>query len=239
MFAIDRAAVSATPDPADLAVKSACASGWYVNPDEADRKPEALEAGFRFTGDDLVHHAATGTVADLAAGTFVAAPAPDQPSFFSVEVRNPDNTGYATLRWNAAASKWTMVTGGQAYENATAAGLVAMTTPPKSSALMSFGVGYTKNPPGTVAVTVSKVTFKGQAYDLTCAPKPTTSSQSSAASASAKPSTSASTAGATLPLTGASDNPVPWLIGAGLVLLVAGTAAVLSVRRASRIEYRA
>lgn len=192
MIAVSNATAAATTKDTPLC------TGWYVNPDELDRAPTQKWNGMEFKGDDLIHHTATGTVADLAAGTFVAAPAPDQPSFFSVEVRNGDGTGYATLRWNTDTLKWNMVTGGQFYENATAAGVVAMTTPPKSSTLLSFGVGYTKNPPGTVTTLVKSVTFKGTKYELSCKPAQSSSSSGSASasasgSSSSKPPTQSST----------------------------------------------
>ena len=203
--------------------------GWYVNPDETDRKPTPTVGGLEFAGDDLIHHAAGGTVADLAKGTFVASPAPDQPSFFSVEVRNADGTGYATLRWDTTRNKWVMVTGGQVYENASPAGLVAMTTPAKSSTLMSFGVGYTKNPPGTVTTVVKSVTFAGKTYDLTCAPAASASSSASASStASAAPSTSTEATAASLPVTGA---PTGLLLAIGGLVTAAGAGLFLTARR--------
>lgn len=161
--------------------------GWYVNDDENDRKPTATAAGLKFEGNDLIHHGAAGTLENVGAGSFTASPAPDQPSFFSVEVRNDDGSGYATLRWNTTTSKWNMVTGGQFYENTSASSLVLMTNPAKSNKLLSFGVGYTNSPPGTVATTVSKVTFKGIDYPLTCMPpvQPTPSASSKSPSASA------------------------------------------------------
>lgn len=228
-------AARATPPPSFETCSNL--EGWYVNPDETSRRPIATEAGLKFVGNDLVHHATAGTVEGLAAGTFVAAPAPDQPSFFSVEVRNADGTGYATLRWNTATGKWNMVTGGSFYENATAAGLVAMTTPAKSSALMSFGIGYTNSPPGTVDTVAKSVTFKGKAYDLTCAPAPSASASAST-SASAGPATCSTCHARTdsdqLPLTGV---PVGAVIAVGLVLLVGGALAIwAAVRRRPRFD---
>ncbi len=149
--------------------------GWFVNPDEADREPTRTYGGFVFESTDLIHHNAPAglTTADLDSGDFTATPTPDQPSFFSVEVVNADNSGYATLRYNRMSHQWDMVTGGQLYSNADPDKLVEMTTPPKSKNVVRFGVGYTKNPAGTVKTTVSVVSFQGKEYKLGCV-KPTT-----------------------------------------------------------------
>ncbi len=229
-------AASATPSTAPSAPAlsfKACPNldgKWYVNPDEEGRRPIVTAAGLKFEGNDLVHHGATGPVEGLNPGSFAASPAPDQPSFFSVEVRNGDGSGYATLRWNTTTSKWNMVVAGTFYENANAADLVKMTTPPRSSSLLSFGVGYTNSPPGTVDTTVSSVTFKGVKYDLTCKPAP---SQSASGSASAQTSASRSVAPVPvaqegLPVTGA---PVPLILGSAAALLVVGVGAVWLSRR--------
>lgn len=177
-------AAGATPPATTVAP---CLDGWYVNPDETHRKPTLTTQGLKFEGNQLVHHGATGSIEGLTGGSFVASPEPDQPSFFSVEVRNADGSGYATLRWNPATSKWSMVVSGTLFENSSASELVKMSTPAKSSFLLSFGVGYTNNPPGTVATVVSSVTFRGTTYSLKCA---SSSSSSSSASASASSSSS-------------------------------------------------
>jgi hypothetical protein len=169
-------------------------AGWYVNGDEADRKPEATAAGLKFEPADLIHHAVTGvTVETLTPGDYVAAPAPDQASFFSVEVRDVDGSGYATLRYNRSTHLWNLVTGGQFYEHANPAILVDMPPVDRSHQVISFGVGYTKNPPGTVTTVVSRVTFNGNSYPLTCAPPTTSPTASASASQSASVSPSAST----------------------------------------------
>jgi hypothetical protein len=141
-------------------------NGWYVNPDEADRKPTPGEKGLVFSGDDLIHHAITLSTDTLTSGAYTASPAPDQPSFFSVEVRDSDGSGYATLRWNASSHLWDMTTGGQTYSNANPTALVL--SKGKSKNVFSFGVGYTKNPPGTVTTTVASVSFNGQVWKLDC-----------------------------------------------------------------------
>lgn len=167
-------AAVAVPSPASAAVD--CVSGpvgWTVNADEGDRMPTPTPAGLKFEGNDLIHHATTGTVETLTPGSFAAAPAPDQDSFFSVEVYGTDG-GYGTLRWNTTTHKWNLTTGGQFYENADPAALVDMPTVHRSHKVVSFGVGYTANPPGTVATVVSSVTFAEKTYSLGCT-KPTVS----------------------------------------------------------------
>jgi hypothetical protein len=207
-------------------------AGWYVNGDEADRKPEATAAGLKFEPADLIHHAVTGvTVETLTPGDYVAAPAPDQASFFSVEVRDVDGSGYATLRYNRSTHLWNLVTGGQFYEHANPAILVDMPPVDRSHQVISFGVGYTKNPPGTVTIVVKSVTFGGKTYELSCAPKPSTSASSSA-SASASPSSSTSTTPtAGLPVTGARTGA---LIGFAAGLLALGGLLYLGARRRHR-----
>lgn len=232
------APASATPSTPPGPSFETCANlkGWYVNPDETLRRPVVTEAGLKFVGNDLVHHGATGSVSDLAPGSFVASPAPDQPSFFSVEVRNGDGSGYATLRWNNSTSKWNMVTGGTFYENASAAVLVTLPEPDKSSSLLSFGVGYTNSPPGTVDTVVSSVTFRGVKYDLTCKPKPSASASASQSATAAPSASTTPVANPGLPVTGA---PVPFVIGAGIVLVALGVGAVVLSRRRNNIQTEA
>lgn len=143
-------------------------AGRSVNPDETPREPEPTVAGLKFEPADLIHHGITGVTTDtLTPGTYVASPAPDQPSFFSVEVYGGTAGSYGTLRWNPSNNKWSMVAnGGTFYEDANATAVV--TAAGKSKTVVSFGVGYTLNPPGTVTTTVSSVTFNGTTYSLTC-----------------------------------------------------------------------
>jgi LPXTG-motif cell wall-anchored protein len=232
--------------PADVAA-SCTTPQWFVNPDEGDREPKRTEAGLVFTGTDLIHHDAPGglTVDTLEPGTFVASPAPDQPSFFSVEVAGTGTpSGYATLRWDASAGTWGMTTGGNFYENADPAELVKMTDPDKATTVVRFGVGYTKAPPGSVETTVSSVTFMGKTYDLTCKPKPTatptatptgsaTPKPTGSSSATPRPSGSSSSpaapvAGPTLPVTGPS---MGLLISLGGAVIILGAVAIAATRR--------
>lgn len=175
--------------------------GWFVNADEdgnevppsdkVDRRPEAKTTGFEFKDADLIHHKVEGVVKvdDMTtAGTFTVGATPDQPSFFSVEVGEAGSyAGYATLRWDATEGKWIMVTGGQSYKHASASELVKMTTPAKSSNVLTFGVGYTLNPKGTVTTVVSKVKFQGKDYSMACSEpvKPTASPTSASPTSSA------------------------------------------------------
>jgi hypothetical protein len=183
--ALPVAVPSVDPNPCGVA-------GWYVNPDEADREPTRTYDGFVFESADLIHHAAPAglTTATLSPGHFLVAAGsslPDQPSFFSVEVSGDDG-GYATLRYNRITLKWDMVTGGQFYSNADPSALVDMPPVKRSHKVVSFGVGYTANPPGTVKTTVKSVSFQGKAYSFAC-PKP---SPTQSPTASPTPSTSTS-----------------------------------------------
>lgn len=190
-------------------------SGWYANADEQTRLPEPTTGGLKFSGNQLIHHATATTVEHLSPGSYVAHPAPDQPSFFSVEVINTDGTGYATLRFDATAGKWTMVTGGQLYSNADSALLVDMPASHKSHRVVSFGVGYTANPPGTVTTVVSSVSFGRRYYSLRCKPAPATSSASPSASASASASPSASASASASPSASPSSSPAGAVVTAG------------------------
>jgi hypothetical protein len=231
-------------------------SGWYTNGDEGDRLPEATTDGFKFENTDLMHHAITGlTTDDLDPGTFTASPAPDQDSFFSVEVYSGTGT-YATLRWNTTTSKWNMVTGGSFYENTDPSALVEMVTPNKSKTVVSFGVGYTQNPPGTVATTVTKVSFNGKDYNLVC-PEPSTPVSSSPTSGSPSPTktskppttvpttTKSSSSAAALPVGNNSGSGLPvtgpsiGIIVAVSLLLVAGGGALLIATRRRRNQFEA
>ena len=244
------AAAAATTTTPAAAAASCTTPAWFVNPDETDREPARTEAGLVFTGDDLIHHDAPAglTVDDLSPGTFAALPAPNQPSFFSVEVAGTGTpSGYATLRWDPAAAKWGMVTGGQFYEHADPAELVKMTDPDKATTVVRFGVGYTKNPPGIVATTVTAVTFAGKTYDLTCKPDPEptatpSGTPSGSPSATSKPSASSSStpavpvAGPTLPVTGPSMGA---LVGVGAGVLVIGACLVVAATRRRRATFEA
>lgn len=212
-------------------------AGWYANPDEQDRLPEPASAGLKFHGKDdthagnaLIHHAADTTVEALTHGTFTASPAPDQESFFSVEVSGSDG-GYGTLRWNTTTSKWNLVTGGQFYENTDPAKLVDMPPAHRSHHVVSFGVGYTANPPGTVTTVVSSVSFGGKTYDLTCKPAPSSSSASpstsASASASASVSSNPSASGSSSPAAGAVTTTSP-AVGGGLAITGPGTALIVA-----------
>jgi hypothetical protein len=231
--------------------------GWFVNDDETDRKPEATVAGLKFEPADLIHHQTSVALADLEPGTFTASPAPDQPSFFSVEVR--DTTGaYGTLRHDG--DKWSITIGaGTGPDGPATAGTFSDASPvdlldgkvtkwgefTETTKAVTFGVGYTKNPPGTVTTVVSSVTFGPKTYPLTCVQA--SSSASASASSSASPSTtgsaSPSTTGSARPSTTTSAVPgaVPSLpvtgpsmgvlIGGGLTVLLGGLALTLAARR--------
>lgn len=188
--------------------------GWFVNPDEADRAPERTTAGFVFEDADLIHHNAPEglTTKDLNNGAYNAAPNPDQGSFFSVEVSGDDG-GYATLRWNPTNVEWEMTTGGMFYKHADPDILVDMPPVKRSHKVVRFGVGYTKNPPGTVKTTVKSVSFEGKVYWFKClkpidpSPKPSPSQTSSSPTASASPSSTPSSSGSPTSTGSATSTP--------------------------------
>lgn len=218
---------------------------WYVNPDEGDRKPAATEAGLEFSGADLIHHEVTGlSVAALEPGTFTltaGSDVPDQPSFFSVEVNKAGGGAYGTLRWNPSNNKWSMVAnGGTFYEDTSAAKVVEDAG--KGTLVVSFGVGYTKTPPGTATVIVKSVNFNGATWNLTC-PKTSASPSPSKTTVSPKPSGSKATvtpsrtrsssaapavAGPSLPVTGPG---IGVIVGLGAVVLSLGIGLVAATRR--------
>lgn len=139
---------------------------WDVNDDEAARRPEPTVDGLKFEPADLIHHPISGVTTDtITPGTYVASTPPGQPSFFSVEVYSGPGT-YGTLRWIPSTNKWSMVVSGNYFEHPSANAVVDHFG--KSHTVVSFGVGFTLNPPGTVTTTVSSVTFNGTTYPLTC-----------------------------------------------------------------------
>lgn len=187
----------------------ALCSGWYVNPDETSRAPEQLSDGLKFESTDLIHHVVANLpVASLLPGSYAATPAPDQPSFFSVEVRNPSGA-YGTLRWNPSAVMWQITIGagtgpgGPAtdgtFSGADPAALLAGKVTKwgafaaGTDVVVSFGVGYTANPPSTVATKVTSITFQGQASLTYCLP-PASSPAASSSSSSSKPASATATA---------------------------------------------
>ena len=217
-------------------------TGWYVNPDEGDRKPSPKETGLEFSNTDLIHHEVTGlSVAALEPGTFTLAAGsdfPDQPSFFSVEVNKAEGGGYGTLRWNPSNNKWSMVAnGGTFYEDTSAAKVVSDAG--KGTLVTSFGVGFTKNPAGTTNVTVKSVNFNGTTWDLTCAasptptktsatPKPSGSTSKATATPSRTRSSAPTVAGPSLPVTGPGTGI---LVGVGGAVVVLGIGLLVATRR--------
>jgi len=165
--------------------------GWFVNPDEANRAPERTHDGFVFEDADLIHHATNVPLRFLKPGWFTATPAPDQPSFFSVEVRDLTTDAYGTLRWDKTAALWSITIGPKSlptHHPDTTPGTFTGADPvallagkvtkwgkfTSATRVASFGVGYTNSPPGTVKTTVTTVGFMGKAYYFSC-PKPTAS----------------------------------------------------------------
>lgn len=239
-----------------VTVAGACDPAWYVNADETNRRPDQVRGGFLFKGSDLIHRETSIALKDLKPGTYVVAPnspAPDQPSFFSVEVRNT-NGAYGTLRWNPGTGKWDIVIGASSAASpaVATAGTFSDADPmvllagkvtkwgafdPATAKVVSFGVGYTLNPPGVQETTIRSVRFAGQTYDLRCEPAP---SASASASGSAAPSSSASAVpapnvGGGLPVTGARAAAVA-VVGAALVVI--GALAIRASRR-KRVRFDA
>lgn len=168
---------------------SDCANlkNWYVNGDEKDRLPTPQIEGLEFDKSDLIHHAAEVALADLKPGEYKLvkdSDEPDQPSFFSVEVRA--STGaYGTLRWNKDAGLWQIVIGaGTGPNGAATAGTFSGADPAAllsdkvtkwgkfdaTAKVVTFGVGFTLNPPSLNVVHVKSVEFQGKTYPLTCPP---------------------------------------------------------------------
>lgn len=236
--------------------------GWYVNEDETARKPVATVAGLKFGSGNLIHHTANLPLDQLKPGGYATDGKvnPDQPSFFSVEVRSTGNA-YATLRWNTSGpdvNKWTVVIGPSAvgdpghpatpgtFSDADPVALLtgkvtkwgAFGTPSTTTKVVSFGVGFTNSPPGNGGVVVKSVNFKGTKYDLTCAPAPSSSGSSSAPVATpttqaptSTPTKSAGAVEATLPLTGASGKVIVGILALGGAVLVFGVALRIFGRR--------
>lgn len=241
--------------PADLKW-SDCANlkDWYVNSDEESRKPTPTIDGLQFKGNQLIHRTTDIKLGELKPGSYALATgsdSPDQPSFFSVEVRNT-NGAYGTLRWNPTDSKWYItISAGNAGTQATDgtfshADPVTLLTGKASkwgafdtatAKVVSFGVGYTNSPPGTKTAVVKSVSFQGGVYLLTC-PPPVMPSPSASKSPSASASASAAPPAAgqdSLPVTGARVYSV---LGAGAILTTAGIASIWVSRRKRRVEFK-
>lgn len=152
---------------------------WYVNLDETSRKPVATDSGLVFSPADLIHHTADLPLASLTSGGFVASPDPSPEFDFSVEVRDVSGA-YGTLRWDG--SQWSITIGsGDGPDGPANAGTHTGADPVAlldgkvtkwgefdagTTKVVSFGVGYTQSPPGTVETVVSQVIFGGQAISL-------------------------------------------------------------------------
>lgn len=184
----------ATTDSGNIYLESKCTNvrAFYVNSDEATRKPDTSPNGLIFTGTDLIHHAVTGDItASLKPGNFTATGSPDQDSFFSIEVFGTDGK-YGTLRYNTVQHYWEATSQGQQNHAADALTLADSFPIHLSHHMLSAGVGYTQNPPGTNKVVVSSMVFNGVFYSMTCTGKTGPGSPSQSPSTSPSASTSAS-----------------------------------------------
>lgn len=146
--------------------------GWFVNDDESARAPERKLAGFEFDGSDLIHHSTDVRLGWLKPGWYKSDTAPDQPSFFSVEVRDQTTDAYGTLRWNKSTAMWDLVAKGELISKADPKDFIGVETKwgkfTEATRVVTFGVGYTANPPGAKKVVVSLIHFMGKDYNLTC-----------------------------------------------------------------------
>jgi LPXTG-motif cell wall-anchored protein len=249
-----------TPTPSGPSFET-CANlkGWYVNPDETSRKPTATVNGLEFKNNQLIHRATDVQLKNLTEGSYALAAgsdAPDQPSFFSVEVRN-GSKAYGTLRWNTTGTfdgKWSITIGaGTGPDGPATDGTFAHDDPvtlltgkvtkwgafdPTTAKVVSFGVGYTNSPPGTKTVVVKRVNFKGQ-YDLTCPPVQPSASASAPQSPTPAPSGGGTPSTRpvgqdTLPLTGTKPLYIAGL--AGVILILGGSLAIWGRRRKTQFE---
>lgn len=260
-LAITGTAHATETTPASAPVWGTCPNlhDWDVHEDETTRMPTAGVDGVTFTGDQLIHHPVNASLINLTHGTYEANPAPDQSSFFSIEVADPTTNGYATLRWDTEQKAWTMFSGTFTATHAKASDFIGEQTKygkltDKTRATF-FGVGYTQNPPGTVTTVVSSVTFRGVTYPLTCAPVATPTTKPVTTAPTTRPTTPPTTAptieptalppgagngggtltgGGALPITG----PSVWaLVPAGLAAL--GLGVVLLVWRRRKVRFQA
>lgn len=232
------------------AISTSCPNlkNFYVNDDEGDRKPGVTPDGLKFSGDQLAHHVADVSLADLKPGAYVASPTPDQPSFFSVEVSDPTTNGYGTLRWNTDTQMWDLTTNLGQFSHADPVDFVGTDTKwgklTATTRVSTFGIGYTANPPGTKTVVVSEVIFGGEHFPLTCKPpvtlKPTVKPKPSA-STSHIPGVGVHTIlnppqnGPALAVTG----PDGRVLGAGAAVLALLGGALLVVSRRRKTHFRA
>lgn len=255
---------AAQADSSPIPVESKCNTGWYVNPDEGAFLPEQTEAGLKFEGKDLVHHATAPldfTDFDKTTKGFVAT-TPGKV-VFKAETSGP----YGNIVINADGKLWSTAfkpeaVGGQNQPVDKAADLIGKPDSMKpgkdpytsASRVVTFGVGYWVEDGDTV---VSSITFHGHTYSLTCKPKPSPSTSSPTATpTTTRPTTSPATtapptsgtpvppaqgddggtsAGDGLPVTGPG---VAWLIG-GAAFLVAGGGVLFLAARHRRTRFQA
>jgi len=187
-------ATTETPGPSFTSCPNL--AGWYANPDEQNDLPEPTEAGLKFEGKDLIHHATDPIdLADMDHVTTGFTATTAGKVLFKVETSTP----YSTIITNPDGKLWsTAMTydqeGGQGHPVAHYSDLVGKPTKPgkanfsSASRVATFGVGYAVEEGSTV---VSSISFHGHVYPLTCVP-PTSSPTPSASSSSASPSPSTS-----------------------------------------------
>ncbi len=220
-----------TPNYKDCATDK----GWFVNEDETSRKPEATATGLKFVNNQLIHHKADLKVDDLEPGTYTANVTPNQPSFFSVEVRDASTGAYGTLRWTPGANLWSITIGPDASKPTVTPGTFSGGDPAallegkvtkwgaftSATKVVTFGVGYTNSPGDGVATVVRRVMFQGKTYDLACTKpvQPSASASSKAPSASSSSPAVVPAGQDSLPVTG---SKTWWFVGGGVTLLCVG-----------------
>ena len=200
--------------------------GWYVNDDEGGRKPERKLEGFVFEDKDLIHHATNFPLRFLQPGHFAyTGTAPDQPSFFSVEVRDLTTDAYGTLRWIKSTGKWSIDIGAAtlpSHNPNTTPGHFEDSSPVEllkgkvskwgpftaATRVVSFGVGYTNSPASAVKTTVTAVNFLGRVYTFKC-DKPVDPSPTTSPSASQTPSSTPSSSTSSSPTASPSSSVSP------------------------------
>jgi hypothetical protein len=232
--------------------------GFYDNEDEQDRLPVVTEAGLKFSGKQLIHHAVSMDLKDVKPGSYEVSTAPKNngaavfDDFFSIEVANTSApVHYGTLRYELTgphAGTWN-IGGTSLYSpvNPTGAELEQFATDNnRSTNVISYGVGYPNSPSDGVETVVSSISFHGVKHDLTCKPKPTeTATSKPTTTVKPKPSASKSsshaaapvagsggTSGGALAITGSSTRPI--VVGGAAVLVVGAVLFMLTRKRRAK-----
>lgn len=188
-----------------------CLTGWYVNADETDNRPEATVDGLKFTGKNLIHHKTSLALTDVHAGSFTAV-GTDDKVVMKYETDSPYTTIVQTPDGKFWSSHITTGPGSQAQPVDTPHDLVGIPQRGASGGLtedtkvVSFGVGYWTETGSTV---VSSVAFHGVTYDLRCKPPTTTPPTHPTTPPTSKPTTPPATTSPTSEPSRSSTTGVP------------------------------